>query len=323
MTATLSVRTLRLIVAPSAVLSTDAVTTVDKNGNAIISQPAQTPANEQQTGLDLSALDMAFKVKRTLKKKPNTAIIRVWGLSPTSRLYLSSPKKLAVSLAAGYDGENELLFLGQTRNSFSQQEGPENVTTFETGDSEKIMQAAGLKLTWGSQTAVQVALRAIQATIPEIVSGSQVSNWQKSNAAFATIGGRTFHPVGGAVDRKSIRYVDDICRSYGLIWWIDNGALNVMPKGGSLAGQELLISEDSGMVGSPSIDNAGFLKVKSLIRKGLHPGAIIRVQAANVTGDFRIDSCEYVGGNAAGHREWYAEMLCTNPKNASGQRTGF
>lgn len=319
----LSTRTFRLVVAPAAVLSADAVTTVDASGNPIVSAAAQTPENEQQTGLDLSALDMVFKVKRTLKQKPNTAIIRVWGLSPSSRLYLASPKKLAVSLEAGYDGENELLFLGQTRNSYSQQEGAENVTTFETGDSEKIMMAAGLKLTWGSQTAVQVALKAIQATIPEIVSGSQVANWQKSNAAFATIGGRTFHPKGGAVDRKSIRYVDDICRAYGLIWWIDNGALNVMPKSGSLAGQELLIGENSGMIGSPSIDNAGFLRVKSLIRKGLHPGARIRVEAANVSGDFRIDSCEYIGGNAAGHREWYAEMLCTNPKNAPGQKTGF
>ena len=308
----LSVRTYQLVVAPAGVLAAQTNPTVDGN------------SNDTNTGLDLSALDFKFKVKRTLKPKPNTAVVSVWGLKESSRLYLSTPKKLSMSLEVGYDGENELIFLGEVRNSYSLQEHAENITVMETGDSEKVMQAAGLNLTYGSaSTTIQHALNAIQATIPQILSGSQVNNWQKQNAVFAKIGGTILHPKGGAVDLKSTRYLNNICKSVGLEWSIQNGAVYVIPKDQGENAQDIVLDENSGMIGSPSKDNNGFLDVKSLILKGIHPGACIQVKAKNVQGRFRIDSVEYEGGTQPGHREWYAKMLCTNPKSAPGQRTGF
>lgn len=322
--ATLSTRTYRLVVAPADVISANAHTTVNANGDTVVTEPANTSANEQQTGRNLSALDMTFKVKRTLKHKPNVATVRVFGMSPKTRLYFSTPKSLSLSLEAGYDGDNELLFLGQIRNSHSQQEGAENVTTFETGDSEKVMAAAGIQATWGAAgISIATALRTLQSTIPQVMSGSQVSNWNKQNAFLATLGETVLHPVGGAIDLRTNRYIDNICRSAGLEWSIQNGQIYVLPKGGTEASREIVLSEDSGLIGSPSVDNAGFLRVKSLILKGLHPGALVRVKAQNVSGDYRIDSAEWIGGTQAGHREWYCEMLCTDPKNAAGGKTGF
>ena len=316
----LSTRTYKLVVAPVAVLAMDAATTVDSNTGNLIA----TAENDTNTGLDLSALDFKFKVKRTLKNKPNSAAVSVWGLKESSRLYLSTPKKLSMSLEVGYDGENELIFLGEVRNSYSLQEHQENITVMETGDSEKVMQAAGLNLTYGSQNiTLQHALNAIQATLPQIMSGSQVANWQKQNAVLSQANVSILHPKGGAVDLKSARYLDNVCKSLGFEWSIQNGAVTIFAKDTGENNQEIVLDENSGLIESPSVDNNGFLDVKSLILKGLHPGACITVKAKNVQGRYRIDSCEYEGGNQAGHREWYAKMLCTNPKNDPGQKTGF
>jgi hypothetical protein len=272
------------------------------------------PTVDLQEAIDLSALDIRFKVKKTLKPKPNTAVIRVWGLDAVTRAYFSFPKKLAVSLEVGYGGENELIFLGECRNSFSEVEGPENVTTIETGDSEKVMSAAGLRLTWGQSTVtIQHAFDAIRTTIPQILSGSQTKQWADANAVLGKLQYQVLHPKPGAIDRHSIRFLNDICRSAGLEWSVQNGALYLIPRGQPMAGKEILLSSDpnTGLVGSPSVDNKGFLDVKSLIMPGLRPGARIRVEATNVRGDYRIESVEYEGDSAPGERTWYAKMVCS------------
>lgn len=272
------------------------------------------PSVDLQEAMDLSALDIRFKVKKTLKPKPNTAVVRVWGLDAVSRGYLSFPRKLSMSLEVGYSGENELIFLGECRNAFSEREGPEGVTTFETGDSEKIMSAAGLKLTWGqSSVSIQNAFDAIKTTIPQIVSSSQTKQWADANKVLGKLRYQVLHPKPGAIDRHSTRFLDDICRSAGLEWSVQNGALYLIPKGEAMAGKEILLSSDpnTGLIGSPFVDNKGFLDVKSLIVPGLRPGARIRVESQNVTGDYRIESVEYEGGSAPGERNWYAKMVCS------------
>ena len=317
---TLSVRTYKLVVAPADVLATDEVTTIDSNTGNLIS----VNENDTDTGLNLSALDFKFKVKRTLKAKPNTAVVSVYGLKESSRLYLSTPKKLSMSLEVGYNGENELIFLGEVRNSYSMQEHAENITVMETGDSEKVMQAAGMNLTFGSQSiSFKSALNAIQATIPQIMSGSQVAAWQKQNAVLAQVNAAILHPKGGAIDRKSTRYLDNICKSLGLEWSVQNGAVTIFSKDTGENNQDIVLDENSGLIGSPSVDNNGFLEFKSLILKGMHPGACVQIKSKNTNGRYRLESCEWEGGNQAGHREWYIKCLATNPKNAQGQKTGF
>lgn len=258
--------------------------------------------NNLETGLDLSALDIEFRVKRTLKPKPNTAQIKVWGLGRVSRQYLQTTKTLTVRLAAGYAGENELLFLGETRSAYTHLEPKGDImSVIETGDSEKDMTASGLSLTFGAQTSFEAVMKAIQASLP-----NQVGTTNLPAGAAAVI-----HPAGGAVDRQTTRYLSDLCRSAGLEWSVQNGTVVILPKGKPLAGKQILLSPDSGMIGSPSVDRHGLLDVKSLIFPGLHPGAGVYVDSDGVKGNFRVESAEYMGNSSPGAKEWYVKLTCS------------
>jgi len=272
--------------------------------------------NNLQTGLDLSALDVEFRVKKTLKPKPNTAHIKVWGLSRISRQYLQTTKKLTVRLAAGYAGENELLFLGETRSSYTQWGEKGDITTvIETGDSEKDMTAAGLSLTFGAQTTISQALKAVAASLPNQAPMSAVDKFMQPSEVEklvdAFFGKHVFHPAGGAIDRQTTRYLSDLCRSAGLEWSIQNGTIIILEKDKPLAGKEIVIGPDSGMIGSPSVDRHGLLDVKSLIVPGLHPGAKIYVDAQGVKGNYRVESAEYLGNSSPSAKDWYVKMACS------------
>ena len=263
------------------------------------------------TGKDLSALDIQFKVKRTLKAKPNTAVIRVWGLKRETRQFFSTPKKLALSLEAGYNDTNELLFLGETRNAFSEQEGPEIVTTFETGDSEKVMAAAGLSLTFSQpQLTLEQAFNALSQNIPQVISPSMSKQLWAQSGVLGQITFPVLYPKPGAMDRSAARFLNDICRAAGLQWSRQNESILILPLNGTY-GKEVVLNAKTGLIGSPFVDNKGLLEVKSLIQPGLRPGAKIQLQGVEIKGHYRVEEAEYQGHSAPGQKEWYCKMRCT------------
>ena len=88
-------------------------------------------------GVDLSGLDIDFSVERTLKPEPNNASIRVYNLSDATRKAVSGAKTLNVSLAAGYQSGVEQIYFGQVRAAWTERQGPDFITHFESGDGEQ------------------------------------------------------------------------------------------------------------------------------------------------------------------------------------------
>lgn len=289
------------------------MTTIANRSYSLIAAPSSL-ASVSNSGLDMSALDIKFHVKKTLKPKPNVAKVVVYGLSQKNRDYLAS-EKLNVRLEAGYNGENELLFLGQTRSAFSRKEGVEGrekgiATYLETGDSEKDMAAAGLKQTFSSQASVKDGLNVLAASFPQTTD----SNTAQLDAFFIRTGmaSKILHPKGGAVDRMTARALTDYCRSAGLEWSIQNGTIFIVQKGQPINGAQVVkLTPDSGLVGSPSVDHTGLLDAKSFILPGLHPGAKIRVESESTTGYFRIEEAVYQGDTSIGAKHWYCSMTCS------------
>lgn len=279
----------------------------------LVVAPYDTAASQAATGAgkDLSALDIQFKIKKTMKHKPNTAVVRVWGIGRTNRQYLSTPKKLALSLEAGYNGQNEQLFIGEVRNAFSEQEGPEIVTTFETGDSEKVLAAASLKGTYSQPTlTVEQAFNALVAQIPQTLSASQVKKMWAPGGMLQNSPYPVLLPKPGAIDRSASRFLTDVCRSANLVWYQDQSTIHFAPINGTV-GKEVVLNVSSGLIGSPYVDNKGLLMVKSLIIPGLRPSAKINLQGVEIQGHYRIEEIEYEGHSAPGQRDWYARMICT------------
>lgn len=267
---------------------------------------ANTPAGPEQSG----GLAITFRVKKNLKAEPNSVEIKVWNLSPATRLSLENPSKSAavtgsalplvpgsgvapatvipVQLDVGYGGDNHTIFIGQLRNATSEINGPNIITTVSSGDNEQAFAAQRVKFTIPAQATPQQIL----ATAAQGLGVGMGNVGQQLGGATAGTGGPARVVMGAAA-----KVFGQQARSNGLQWSVQDGALQVLPIGQSLGGPStaVLLNAQSGLVGSPTIDNKGIVKCESLIQPGLTPGLPLVLESANLKGAFRIEDVEFNG----------------------------
>ena len=266
------------------------------------SASANAAAGPEQNG----GLALTFRVKKNLKPEPNTVDIKVWNLSPNTRLSLENPAKfVAVSglalvpgsgksapqyvpviLEVGYAGENHTIYVGQLRNATSEIDGPNIITTLSSGDSEQAFAAQRVKFTAPAQASPQTLLSTAAAAVG-VGSGNLT---QALGGAVAGTGGPARVFFGSAS-----KVLSEHARSNGMQWSVQDGAIQMLPIGQSVGATAVLLSSASGLIGSPSIDSKGVVKCEALIQPGLTPGLPIVIQSANLQGAFRVEDVEYNG----------------------------
>jgi len=261
-----------------------------------------------------TGLDVEFTVKRGVKitqqsmaPQPNTCDLTIFNLSPNHRQQIEASSTsnaksppVPVAIAAGYQGISHTIFAGELRTAHTVTVGPRKATTLTTGDGDKALTQARLTLALGKGSSAKQALQQIVASL-----GVGAGNLQRAItlleqqplAACLFARGITFK--GAAADIMS-----DFCRSVGLAWSIQNGALQFTSLGEPLAGQAILIDSQHGMTSSPTVDTKGVLTVNTEMIPGIVPGIAISVQAANIQGGFRVLRVTTKGatdGNDWGH----------------------
>lgn len=251
--------------------------------------------------LELSELDLQFKVTKNLKPEPNTCDLRVYNIAPEHRKLLEKAKKLPVRLEAGYGTDLFQVYLGEVRGAHTVVEGPDIVTVLTSGDSEKEIQTARINVPLGPGASVQQALTAIARTI-KVGTGNIAS----LSAKLASAGLVTLHPHGGVLSGDSIQELTDFCSSAGLEWSIQDGQLQILNLNKPLDGLAFEISSQTGLVGSPTVDTKGIAKATCLLTPGIRPGVKVAFKTLSVTGGYRVIECEYTGDRAG--NDWYVEV---------------
>jgi hypothetical protein len=248
--------------------------------------------DQNATGFDISGLDCEFNIEKTLKAEPNTLSLQVYNLSESTRRLFEGSQKLTVQLEAGYQGETALLWLGEARAAWSTREGPDIITHIESGDGEKEHRTSRIQLCYGPKIPVSVALTNL-ATAMGVGLGNTVATAQVLQAS----GVNTFN---GVLSGSASRRLTDFCRSVGYEWSIQNGALQFV-KIGALVNQAsngpngFLLSSDTGMIGSPTVDNNGIVTTEVLITPGIIPGSLVSLQGEFLQGSYRVQRCRYQG----------------------------
>lgn len=266
--------------------------------------------------LDITGLRCSFSIKKTLKKEPNTCIIKVYNLSESSREELSDSKAVNVSVEAGYKGENSQLYLGQLRGAFSEVVGPDIVTTFSTGDGDKAIQSARLSIPLGPKTPNDVALLAIARTL-----GVGLGNANEAAAKLKAKGVSMF-PVPTVLTGNASRTLTAFCRSAGLEWSIQDGKLQILDLGKALDERPFILGDSDGLgggglIGSPALTYEAktgdkLVQAECLLLPGIRPGMRIMFDSRFVKGLYRIDECEYEGDTWIGN--WGIRLGCRLPK---------
>ena len=245
------------------------------------------------------SLDVAFDVYRTTKPEPNTADVQIWNLTPENRLLLEEQGNVPVRIEAGYKDATSEIFLGVARTVFTTREGPDLITHLQSGDGEKEHKSSRVNVSIAPGATNQ---QAIDAVVKALALGEGNSATAAAKFAAAT----PLFPQGVVLTGSAAQVLQRLMLSLGFEYSIQNGALQILEIGEPLAGTATELTPDTGMVGSPSIDNEGTLTIQCLMIPEIFPGRLLVVESEFLSGNFRVESCKYTGDTAG--NDWYIDI---------------
>ena len=268
--------------------------------------------------MDVSAFDIKFRVEKTFDPLPNKAVVEVYNLSEEHRGQLAqlAPGKTSIAkkkgkaappilgqiptrLEAGYGKDTALIFLGDLRTVDTEKNEGDWITTLTTGDAEKAYKSSRVNISIGPKTSLKQAMAAVLKTF-----GLGTGNLNKVVQQLQ--GGSSTLPRGAVLSGASAKVLTDLCRSADIEWSFQDSVPTFVNLGMALDGRATKITADTGMVGSPTVDANGIMKVKTLIIPNLRCGGLVVVDSEQVKGNYRVQKLTYSGSSF--DQEWYCEI---------------
>lgn len=290
--------------------------------------------------LELTGLDIQFRVSRTLKPEPDTLELTIWDLSeqhrsdlqrhasPTTAAGAAARKKqrsptksktpaVQVRLEAGYRPTQlssdtvaaldaiaatdslPLLFGGDVREISSSREGATWVTTLTAGDGDAA-RTERVNKAFGPGTPLRFAIEQVASEL-----GLGLGQLPAELAKFEMWdGGRQF-ASGVVLSGNGFTQLTRLLKNAGYTWTVQDGEIVVVKRGSSF-GTAVLLSPDTGLVGSPVPANDGRISAQSLLQPDLVPGRQVEFDSQHVKGHYLVETAAYVGETAG--QDWYVQI---------------
>lgn len=253
--------------------------------------------DDGNNAIRISDLRVTFRVEKSLQKEPNTAEIEVYNLNQGSRA-LTQTKPIAVRLEAGYDGNTELLFVGDVNWASSKLGATDWVTRLQCGDGSRAFNFARINKSYRAGTPAVDVLKDVAGSM-----GLKVPTSAGEAVEFAKqfVSGKT------SFGSSSLE-LDRIVKNAGRSWSVQNGKLQIVKDGVPIGRTQYTISEDTGMIGSPeygaprNAKETPTITVRMLLHPGLAPGGLARIKSREVSGDFRIEKVSHSGDSQS--QDW-------------------
>lgn len=250
--------------------------------------------------IEITDLDVSFKVHKSLKPEPNTAELRVWNLNESHRSALEELQTAKVLIEAGYETGMSVLFVGDLRTAKSVDDGPNMITALSSGDGEKAVRKARVNVSLAKATTPDQVLKAIAEAM-----GVDAGNVDQAVSQLKSAGISNHFAEGTVITGSAYREMTSICRSVGLTWSIQDGKLQLLPLREALAGTAIQLSRSTGLIGSPTVDNDGVMSCRMLMIPDVFPGRPLVLDSARLKGQYRLEVCEYSGDTSGG--DWYID----------------
>lgn len=236
-------------------------------------------------------LDIRFKGKRTSAARPGTLELEVYNLSEAHRgEVLAARRGTLVELRAGYADACPVVFRGDLRRAVQKRDGVEWITTITAGDGEYAIRTARVARSFAAGVALADVFRALADAM-----GVGAGNVTEATAAagLGTVG--SIFPAGTTLHGLAADELTRLCRSAGLTWSVQESTLQLLALGRALQRTAVLLSPDTGLIGSPEVGQGRAVKARALLIPDLVPGRLVELQSAIVSGTYRIHSTELAG----------------------------
>jgi hypothetical protein len=292
----------------AAALTSGATTTEGRLYNRFVQLTLAKPLPDSFIGTQPNAtiitqMRVAFKIEKSLGKEPNLCEITVSNFNADTRS-LVEKRPLVVRLDAGYGTSLARFFTGDLLYSSSITRGPTWETKIQVGDGQHAYNDCRVNRSFPAGTSALTVLQAICQQLGQPVP----TNAQK------LLGNATYQnsmTLQGPAQRELTR----VLNAYGVEWSFQDERLQVLLPNGVKDGQAVLISQDTGMVGSPEFGAPSkdgkppTLHVKTLLEPRINAGGTIVVAARDIHGSFRVNRCIHIGDTHA--QPWYTEVEAT------------
>lgn len=268
-------------------------------------------------------IKMTFDVQKDLTQETNKVKVKLWNLTDDSRQKIEK-QDLRMDIYAGYhemEGPKRI-FTGTIIQAVTTDEGKDVSTELTASDGQIAVRDAAFSLSYAPGTGGLVILKAIASNMGlPLILGEDVKLSAYDN-------GYSF--VGNGRDALS-----EVCNGNGLSWSIQNGNLQVILAGGSLAKRGLVFSSASGLIGSPARivksnpkedketpkrksrkkskkekpeKQAGW-KIETLLAPTVSPGDAIKVESRMINGWFRVESLQHTGDSIGGQYKTQMDII--------------
>jgi hypothetical protein len=192
------------------------------------------------TGKELSGLRFAFDIEKGATDTPNKCNLHIWNLTASTRALLDEVGAVVI-LKAGYarDVGALTIFTGTITRATTLIDGPDRITELELRDGFFEWRDTKASLSFPAGSSAKAALAAIAAKfdltlrpIPSDIADRQ-------------------YPTGFAFAGRAREALAKVCGFLGAEWSIQNRELQVVAKGGVYRKQAIVLSSNSGLIGSP------------------------------------------------------------------------
>lgn len=242
-------------------------------------------------GIRITDLRMKFDIKKSSDEQPNTAKIEIYNLNPEHQSLLI--KEWAdIQLLAGYEGEERLIFSGQIRTATPKIEGTDRVITIESGDGDREILRGFINKTLTAG-----------CTSDQIVDECQAAMFGVPNAHKDQLD--TKYSRGKVLSGRASDVMTKQTKQDDAQWSIQDGQMLVLKGKNTRPNAVWLISQNTGMLGSPEPTQDG-VKVRTLLNPAYLIGGVAKIDSLIYEGGIRIESITHKGDTHG--PEWVSEL---------------
>lgn len=283
-------------------------------------------------GILIKDLRFSFNIEKTSSETLNNSTLKIYNLSPSSRKLVETPNNLVI-LRAGYELDIGAItiFTGNIRRALTVREGVDWVTELELDDGLLAYRDSKVSLSFAPGVGAVKVLSNVAGkfNMPVKALPSDIIN-------------KTY-PAGYSFVGRVREAMTKICEYLDLEWSIQNQEIQILKKGGSVKNQVIVLSPESGLIGSPALesktmsdkdaakkglstDSKGVIKrnkvsengdvkqrlevqgykVKSLLQPTIQCGHIIKLKSAGIDDSLKVEKVNHIGDTFGG--EWLTEL---------------
>lgn len=250
--------------------------------------------------LIVDKLRVGFEVDKTISEKPNPAIVRIWNLNRDNINKLLSNEFKRLVLSVGYQ-ELRPIFSGDITKIKVIRDGVDFILEVECGDGFKDYTSARSSVTLKAGATDEDVLKELQKTMPGVRKGTvDVPNKRKLTRGKVLSG-----------DTRTI--LKKIAANNNADWSIQDGELVFLPRDKVLDSEAVLLSQDTGLIGTPEQTDDG-LELTCLLNPLIQIGGLVRLESILefFNGEYKIVKLVHSGNSM--DSEWHSKMTVVGGK---------